>query len=183
MAVGDLAVDEQRLGRPADPRPPHLGVEHDVPRHVPVGGLVDVDVADAVEMRDHRHAAFVLHALDQALAAARHDDVDPLRHGEHGADRSPVGRRHELDGGLRQSGGAQSVLKARSDRARGMKAFGAAAQDGGVARLQAQPARIRRHVRPRFVDDPDDPERCCDARDLEPVRPLPFGERAPHWLG
>ena len=41
-----------------------------------VGGLVDIDVADAFEMREHRHARLGLHARDQALAAARHDHVD-----------------------------------------------------------------------------------------------------------
>ena len=40
---------------------------------------IDVHVAVALEMADHRHARLLLHALDQALAAARHDDVDVVR--------------------------------------------------------------------------------------------------------
>ena len=70
------AIDQQRLGRAADAGAPHLGVEHDGLGHVERGGLVDIDMADAFEMREHRHARFGLHARDQALAAARHDDVD-----------------------------------------------------------------------------------------------------------
>ena len=53
-----------------------LALSDDLLRHLEVGGLVDVDVADAFEMREHRHARLVLDALDQALAAARHDHVD-----------------------------------------------------------------------------------------------------------
>ena len=47
-----------------------------VHRHVEIGVAIDVGVADAFEMREHRHARLRLHALDEALAAARHDDVD-----------------------------------------------------------------------------------------------------------
>ena len=45
---------------------------------------------------------------DQALAAARHDHVDELGHRQHLADRGAVARRHELDRGLGQAGGAQA---------------------------------------------------------------------------
>ena len=44
--------------------------------HVERGRLVDIDMADAFQMREHRHPRFRLHARDQAFAAARHDDVD-----------------------------------------------------------------------------------------------------------
>ena len=58
---------------------------------------VDIDVADAFEMGEHRHARFLLHARDQALAAARHDHVDrAVEPGEHHADRGAVARRHQL---------------------------------------------------------------------------------------
>ena len=43
----------------------------------------------------------------------------------------------------------------------------AAAQDGGVAGLEAQPRGIRGHVRPRFVDDADHAERHAHAADLD----------------
>ena len=48
-------------------------------RHLEIGRGVDVDVADAFEVREHRHARLALHARDEALAAARHDDVDAAR--------------------------------------------------------------------------------------------------------
>ena len=108
------AIDQQRLGRAADAGAPHLGVEHDRLRHVERGGLVDIDVADAFEMREHRHARLRLHARDQALAAARHDHVDrAVEAGEHHPDRGAVARRHERDRGLRQAGRAQGPRPAR----------------------------------------------------------------------
>ena len=73
-----------------------------------------IDVADAFEMREHRHARFVLHALDQALAAARHDHVDgAAKAAEHEADRRAIGRRHELDRGLGQPGRGQALAQTR----------------------------------------------------------------------
>ena len=85
-------------------------------RHGEIGGLVDVDVHVAVEMGEDRHARFVLHARDQALAAARHDDVDvAVEAGEHMADGGAVARRDQLDGGVGQAGGAQAFDQARRE--------------------------------------------------------------------
>ena len=81
---------------------------------------VDIDVADAFEMREHRHARLGLHARDQALAAARHDHVDAaVQAGQHLADRGAVARRHQLDRILRQAGFAQALHQAVMDGAAG----------------------------------------------------------------
>ena len=58
--------------------------------------------------------------------------------------------------------------------AAGMHALGAAAQDGGVAGLEAQTTRIAGHVGPALVDDADHAERHAHARDVEAIgtRPL-----------
>ena len=46
-------------------------------------------MADAFEMREDRNARFFLHARDQALSPARHDDIDvAVEAREHLADRS-----------------------------------------------------------------------------------------------
>ena len=132
------AIDQQRLGRAADAGAPQLGVQHDGLGHVERGRLVDVDVADAFEMREHRHARLALHARDQALAAARHDDVDlAVEAGEHHADRGAVAGRHQRDRRLRQVGFAQALGQRGVDRARRAMAVRAAAQDHGVAGFQA----------------------------------------------
>ena len=98
-------IDQQRLGGAAHAGAPHLGVEHDRLRPCRASARrVDVDVADAFEMGEHRHARFLLHARDQALAAARHDHVDgAVEAREHHPDRRAVARRHQLDRSLGQA--------------------------------------------------------------------------------
>ena len=75
----EARVDQQRLHRAADAGAAHLGVERDRARLRRIGGGVDVGVADAVEMGEHRHARIGLDARDEALAAARDDHVDQAR--------------------------------------------------------------------------------------------------------
>ena len=144
------------------------------------GGLVDIDVADAFEMREHRHARLLLHARDQALAAARHDDVDAAVEAfEHHADGGAVARRHQRDRVLGQVGFAQALGERGMDGARRAVAVGAAAQDHGVAGLQRQRAGVGGDVGPAFVDDADDAERHAHALDGHAVRARPgFGDLA-----
>ena len=60
---------------------------------------MDIDVAHAFEMREDRHPRLRLDAGDEALAAARHDDVEvAVEPGEHRPDGGAVPGRHELDG-------------------------------------------------------------------------------------
>ena len=107
------AIDEDRFRRAANARAPQLRVLRDAPRHVEIRGGVDVRVADAFEMAHDRHARILLHARDQTLAAARHDDVDEAGHvAQHDADGFAILRRHHLHGRL-----GQAVLRA-SARAR-----------------------------------------------------------------
>ena len=174
------AIDQQGLGRAADAGAPQLGVHHDGLGHVERRRLVDVDVADAFEMREHRHARLALHARDQAFAAARHDDVDiAVEALQHHADRAAVAGRNQRDRGLRQIGFAQPFGQSGMDGARRAMAVGAAAQDHGVAGLQGQRAGVGGDVGPAFVDHADDAERHLDALDGHAVRPRPgFGDPA-----
>src|SRR3546814_3255816 len=64
-----------------------------------------------------------------------------------------------------------------------MDALRAAAQNGGVAGLEAERAGIGGHVRPALVDDADDPERHRDAGDSQPVGALPLGQGAADGVG
>jgi len=76
-------------------------------------------MADAFQMREDGHARLFLDALDQALAAARHDHVEIAgKPFQHLADGGPVGCRHELDGVFRQAGRLQPFHKAGVDRRR-----------------------------------------------------------------
>ena len=131
-------------------------------------------MVDAFEMRKHRHARFRLDARDQALAAARHDHVDTAtQSSEHQPDRGAVARRHQRDRGFRQARLAQALHQGFVDRAAGAETVGAAAQDHGVAGLQAQHAGISGDIGTALEDHADHAERHAHALDGHAVRPLP----------
>ena len=74
-------------------------------------------VAEDEAAVEHGHARLALHAFHQGLAAARHDQVDQARGGEHGGDARAIerlgrraarrdgGERHEHAAGKREKGG------------------------------------------------------------------------------
>ena len=81
-------------------------------RLVEIGGAIDIDMHDAFEMGEHRHARLALHALDQALAAARHDDVERAAETvEHFADRLARRERRARDRRLGQAGGRSPATR------------------------------------------------------------------------
>ena len=173
--VGHVAVDQQAFGGAADTGPAGLGVEHHAQRLFRVGGLVDVDVHDAFEMGKDGHARLGLHQPDQPLAAARHDHVDGVGHGQHFLHRGAVAGGDKLDRVRGQAGGAQPVLEAFGQQAGTVKAFRPAAQDHRVARFQAQRAGVGGDVGTRFVDHPDHPQRRAHAGNVQPRGHVPFG--------
>ena len=57
-----------------------------------------------------------------------------------------------------------------------MKAFGAAAQNDSIARLQAQCTGVRCYIWAAFIDDADDAQRCSDTFDVQPAGLIPFSQ-------
>ena len=115
----DRGVDQHRFGRTADADAAQLGVEDD---GLGLGGIrlgVDVGVAQAFEVADDGDARFLLHAGDEALAAAGHDNIElAAEAGEKMADSRAIGRLHELDRILRQADIGKAGAEAVRDRAR-----------------------------------------------------------------
>ena len=74
-----------------------LGIDRDFFGHGQIGCFVDIDVANAVVVFDHRHARVFHHGLDEGVTAARHDDVEVTIHLGEQSDAVAVGERHELD--------------------------------------------------------------------------------------
>jgi hypothetical protein len=89
-------------------------------------------VAHAVQVLDDGNACVARHALDETLAAARHDGVHVLVHRDQLAHRGAVGRGHELDGSFRQPRGLQAHGHAGGDRLVRVQRLAAAAKDAGV---------------------------------------------------
>ena len=165
-------MHEQRLGGIAGAQLLRLGVVDDRQRHRQVGGGVDVDMAVAVEVLQHRHLGLAGDALDQALAAARDDEVDRLRRGDQEADRGPVGGADELHRVGRQAGLGERFAHQRRQRQVRLQRFRAAAQDAGVAALDGERRRLDRHVRPALVDHREDADRHPHPADPDAARLL-----------
>ena len=119
--------------------------------------------------------ASCLHARDQALAAARHDHVDVAV--EARAASAPTAARSRVGTSWMASSGRPAARRpatgTHGSRALECEALGAAAQDRGIAGLEAERAGIGRHVRAALVDDADDAERHAHALDRQAVRPRP----------
>ena len=114
--------------------------------------------------------ASCISALDQALAAARHDDVDVFGM----VISSPTAARSVVSTTCTASGGrparGQAFLDQLRQRAVAMDRFRAAAQDRRIAALDAQAGSVHRDVRARFVDDADHAQRHPHLADLDAGR-------------
>ena len=97
----------------------------------------------------------------------------PLKSRQQQSDRGAVARRHQRDRSLGKPGLAQALHQAIMDRAAGAETVGAAAQDDGVARFQAEHAGIGRDIGAAFEDHRDDAERHANAFDGHAVGALP----------
>jgi hypothetical protein len=177
------AVEQQGFGGAADAGAAHLGVDHDGAGHGRIGRLVDIDVAQAFEMGEDRHAGIGLDAGDEALAAARHDDIDrpprPVSNSPTAARSltgiiwiaSPAGRR------------LQALDQAGMDGAGGMERVRSAAQDDGIARFEAERAGVGRDIGTAFIDHADDAKRRAHALDPQPVGAVPGGDDIADRIG
>ncbi len=117
------------------------------------------------------------------FAAARDDDVHVVVHAQELAHGRAVGGVDDEHRVLGQPRRAQTLVHAHRDRQIGVDRLRTAAQDAGVARLQAERRGIRSDVRARLVDDSDHAERHAHPADLDPGRPLrELGDRA-HRIG
>ena len=166
----DGLIHQQGFHRAANAITVGLGVERNALRLGKIGMGTDVYMADAVQVFDHRHLGITADPFDQPLAAARHDDINVLGHGDQRADSGTIGHFNHLHHGGRQTGFGQAALDAHCNGTVGVNRLGATAQDGCVARLQAQAGSINGHVRTRLVDDSDYTQRYTHLADLNTRR-------------
>ena len=167
--LGGDAVDEEVLGGVADAGPVGLGVDRDRERLVEVGGRVDVDVAVADAGLDDRHGGLGDDGLDEVGAAARDEQVDQAAGGHQRPDglaaARRAGRRRRRAGPARRGPRASTSTSARLVRRGGR----AAAQDDGVAALEAEAGGVDGDVGARLVDHADDAHGHPDLADLQAV--------------
>ena len=171
FGIGKVAVDQQRFHCPANAGAPHLGVDRNRPRHIGVGGGIDIGVVDPVEMREDGHTRIGLNPRHERLAAARNDDVDLAMRRQHRANGGAVRCRDQLDRIARQPCRFEPRNQSGMNRLVRIHRFGTPAQNRGIARHDAQHPGICRHVRAAFVNDPDDAKRHTDAREFQAIGP------------
>ena len=107
--VDNIAVDKQTLRRATDACAACFGVQHNVQRFDRIGINVDIDVHNALEVSKHRHPRLALNQTDKALAAARNDHIDEIRHFQHFRHRRSVACGNQLNGCLGQACSNQSL--------------------------------------------------------------------------
>src|SRR5205823_1553725 len=103
---------------------------------------------------------------DETFTAARDDEIDEAVELQQVADGGPVRRGDELHRVLGQSLRRQRLLEDAVQGGVRVESFFAAAEDDGVAALDAQAGGIDRDVGTGFVDEEDHAERDAHLQDL-----------------
>ena len=168
---GDGAVHEQRFSGVTGRVALGLGVFSHANGYVEVGFGVDVGVADALKMLDHRNGRFGRETGDEALAAARNKHVDVVAGPDELAHQGAVGGFDELDGACGEAFfGKGPADKLPEDRV-AAKRLMAAAQDDGVARLDGKGGGVDRHIGTGLVDHGEHAEGHAHAAHLNAAWP------------
>ena len=135
-------MHEQRLHRIADRRARNLRIQGDLLRHGEVGTLVGEGVADAAARLQDRHRASLHDGADETRPAARNHDIQEAVEVQHRLYALSVGRADEANRARRHSRLLRRLREKRRNRRIRANRVCAAAQQHGVARLQAKPSRI-----------------------------------------
>ena len=171
------AVDEQDLGRIADGRAARFCVFNDIERHIKIGALVNIDMADARAGLDARHGRVLDARADKACPAARDEQVNIAR-GCHESGGPCVGRvLHKVHEIRRQTGPLQPAAQRGRDGGGGAVGLAPGAQHADVAGLQRERGGVRRDVRAALIDDGDDAHRHAALADAKAVRTDEFVQR------
>ena len=134
-------------------------------------------------MFDDGHACEGHDRLNEAFATPRNDEVEPTVHlGENGH-AVPIGEWDELNRMIGQSCGGTTRLEDCGNRAVRVDRLAAAAQNGGIARLETQNVGIRGAVPAVFVNDADGADGQPDLLDAQAVGPLRLVDDFAHGIG
>ncbi len=180
---GLVLMHQQALQGVADPGSLHLAVEHDFQGLGQVRPLIHIAVAHAHVVLEHGHGGLGHHGADEALAAPGNDHVDVLVQLEQRGHGGAVGHGQHLGPFRGQARGPEGLVQQRGQGQVGVDGLGPAAQDHGVARLEAENGRVDGHVGARLVDHGDDAQGHAHAPHLEAVGPLPHGLDGAHGIG
>src|SRR6185437_12195121 len=113
---------------------------------------IDIDVAIAGEMLQDGNCRILHDRADQALAAARNDQIDVSIELEQMWNERSISRLDKLHRSRIDLRVAQGITDNASNRTIGIERFLAAAQDDGIAALKTQRRSIARYIWPAFVE-------------------------------
>ena len=181
--AGDVLVHEQGLGSIADARSLHLGVDDDALGHGEVGRGVDIDMAVAVPIEHVGNGGVLEDHREQGRSAPGDQAVDHSAEPDELHGRLVCRVLDEQDGVGRQPCLLDRLAQRRGDDTIGLERARRTAQQGGVARLQAQGGGVGCDVRAVLVDDPDDSERDTHTLYAKPVRPHVALDDLAHGIG
>ncbi len=95
-------MDQQAFHGVADRGTGHLGVVHDIRRHVDVGFLVNINVVDPFACLQHGHLGIFHHGLYQPAAPPGDKQIHIALQGHECRGALPAGILHQLHSVLRQ---------------------------------------------------------------------------------
>ncbi|GBE45911.1 hypothetical protein BMS3Bbin11_01004 [bacterium BMS3Bbin11] len=100
--------------------------------------IINIDMADTMQMFDNRYAGFLHHPLYQTFATARNDDIDILIHGQQLADGCTIRGVNYLNERFRQACRLQPLPETGCQRQIGVQGLRTTSENTGIARFQAQ---------------------------------------------
>ena len=184
MAGRACGINQQCFRRAANAGAAHLGIGNNIARHVERGIAMHIDMTNAFQMGENRHARFVLHAPDQIFAAARHDHVNiAVQSGEHHADGSAVGAGDKLHPIWVMACRAQRMRKTAMNGFSRMYNFRTGAQNHRIAGLETQSGCIGGHIGAAFINHARDAQRHAHAGNIKARRHLPRCKFCPDRVG
>lgn len=163
-------MDEKRFRRIAGREALGLRVVRNLHGHFKVDGFIDIGVADAVEVLDHRHRRLGHEARNEAFSASRNENVDIVAGADEFAHERAVGARNQLNGFCGKTGRAEAFCNDAGERAIAFKRLVAATQNDGVAGFESKGGGVHRHIGTGLIDHRDDAERYAHAADFNAGR-------------
>ena len=144
-------------------------VNQDIHGLVHVSRLVDIHVADAVEVLNHRNLALFDNGANQAFATAGNHEVDAVIALQKQTHQVVARFGHQLHGIFINAIFGESLVENPGEELGGIQRFLTTAQNHGIASLKAKACTIYRHVGATFENKEHGTDRHSHAANLDAV--------------
>ena len=176
----DCLVHQQNLLGVADAGAAGFGVFHDVQRHVQVGGLLHIYVADAGAGGDAGHGGGAYTGVDQPRAAPGNQKVNIAARGHQRRGAFPGGVLHQIHRVLRNPHRFKTGAEGVHDGVGAAECLLPASQDADVPAFQRQSGGVTGDIGAAFVDNGNDAHGDGHLLNFQAVRPGVGLQNPPH---